>query len=182
MRIIAGKYRGRVIKMPPGIRPMQDKVRKSLFDILKGSIEGVRFLDLFAGSGAVGIEALSRGAKEAVSVEKDLRCIKVIESNLSSLGCPIKNIIGLDACRAIEKLNQMRRKFDIIFLGPPYYQGMAKKTLQTLSDYDILTPKGLLVIQHFKKDDLPDRLGVFNLFRQEQYGDTLLTFYSKGRL
>jgi len=185
MRIISGKYKGRTIKMPKGIRPTQDKVRKALFDIL-GNIEGLSFLELFAGSGAVGLEALSQGAKEAVFVEKDRKCTEKIKENLSALGLvelpacrQAGRVIELDVFKAIEQLNNQGRKFDIIFLDPPYYQELAKKALQTLSAYDILAPNGFVIIQHFKKDSLPEALGDLRLFKQAKYGDSVLSFYRR---
>lgn len=179
MRIIAGKYKGRTIKMPKGIRPTQDKVRKALFDIL-GDINGLSFLELFAGSGAVGIEALSQGVKEAVFVDTDRECREKIKENLSVIPLSRYLIIPLDVSKAIKRLSQKGKKFDIIFLDPPYYRDLAKKTLQTLSACDILAPYGFMVVQHFKKDNLPDTLGDLALFKQAKYGDTLLSFYRRG--
>jgi 16S rRNA (guanine(966)-N(2))-methyltransferase RsmD len=128
MRIISGKYKGRTIKMPKGIRPTQNKVRKALFDIL-GEINGLSFLELFAGSGAVGFEALSQGAKEVVFVEKDRKCIEKIEENLSVLAfSPAcrpgrrSRVLALDALVAIKQLGESGEKLDIIFLDPPYYK------------------------------------------------------------
>ncbi len=185
MRIITGKYKGRVIQMPAGIRPTQDKVRKALFDILQDT-SGLSFLELFAGSGAVGIEALSQGAQEVLFVEQDSRRAEKIKHNLSVLGLSAYRVLGMDVLRAIKQLKQENKKFDIIFLDPPYYKGpnslaesLTKKTLQTLSDYDILSADGFVITQHFKKDNLPDALGVLTLFRQSRYGDTLLSFYGK---
>ena len=192
MRIISGKHKGRVIKMPKGIRPTQNKVRKALFDIL-GDISGLSFLELFAGSGAVGIEALSQGAKEVVFVEKDTRCIEVIEANLlllsaKDIGGSAKicgggylsyGIIGLDSFKAIEALAKNKKRFDIIFSDPPYYQGLLKKTLQMLGAYDILAPNGFIVMQHFKRDELPGKAGEFSLIKEARYGDTVLSFYQK---
>lgn len=178
MRIISGKYKGRVIKMPKGIRPTQNKVRKAVFDIL-GDIEGLSFLELFSGSGAVGLEAISCGAGEVVFVERDSRCIETIEENLSVIRLSGYLVIRLDASKAIEHLAGQKRKFDIIFMDPPYYEGLTKKTLQILGACDILAPSGLIIVQHFKKDNLPETLGVLSLFRQSKYGDTVLSFYKK---
>jgi len=188
--------------MPAGIRPTQNKVRKALFDIL-GDVQGLSFLELFAGSGAVGIEALSRGAQEVVFVEEDRSCVEKIKHNLSVFAFSRSRVLALDALRAIRQLRQAHQKFDIIFLDPPYYKGvvyrhyasrglsgdpglrkepeqpLAKKTLQTLSDYDILAANGFVITQHFRKDNLPDTLGVLTLFRQSKYGDTVLSFYRK---
>ena len=170
--------------MPKGIRPTQDKIRKALFDIL-GGVEGVSFLELFAGSGAVGLEAASRGAATVVLVEDNRACLKVIEANIQDL--QVKNCIvySMDAQKAITRLYTDRRKFDIIFLDPPYYQDTPKKTLQTLGGCDILAPNGFIVIEHFKRDDLPESTNNLSIVKQARYGDTVLTFYksvaSQGR-
>ncbi|MFC1675133.1 RsmD family RNA methyltransferase [Candidatus Omnitrophota bacterium] len=200
MRIIAGKYKSRLIKAPKNIRPTQDKVRKALFDIL-GDVEGLIFLELFAGTGAVGIEALSRGARGLTLVEREGECNRMIEKNLRSLGIEDCQVLGLTAQEAIIALQRLKKTFNIIFLDPPYEgdpsprfgsaslttsrsgptsgrgETLAKKTLQALSAYDILSPYGLVVVQHFKKDILPETLGVLSLLKQKKYGDTLLSFY-----
>lgn len=176
MRIISGKYKGRAIEMPPGIRPTQDKVRKALFDIL-GDIQELSFLELFAGSGAVGFEALSRGVSDLALVEYNRGCQLAIQKTIASLKLENCRLYPQDARQAIKAFYQRNRKFEIIFLDPPYYQGSSKKALQTLDAYDILAPNGLLVVQHFKKDALPDKLGALSLFRQAGYGDTRLSFY-----
>jgi len=178
MRIITGKYKGRTIKMPPGIRPTQNKVRKAIFDIL-GGIEGLSFLELFAGSGAVGIEALSCGAGEVVFVEKDRKCVEKIKENLGVISLSRYLVISSDTCQAIKDLSKKRRKFNLIFLDPPYYQDLAKKTLQTIAGCDILARNGFVIAQHFKKDNLPEAEGDLSLFKQARYGDTLLSFYRK---
>jgi len=214
MRIISGKYKGRTIKMPEGIRPTQNKVRKALFDIL-GDIEGLSFLELFAGSGAVGFEALSQGAKKVVFVEREKRYCKIIQQNLryvSQLASErvsgltservngLKNLTGepanrltgtpepanrqtilnMDSIQAIILLFHKKQKFDIIFLDPPYYGDLSKKTLQTLGAYDILAPNGFIVVQHFKKDKLPGESGQLVLVKEARYGDTFLSFYRKN--
>jgi len=190
--------------MPAGIRPTQDKVRKALFDIL-GDIEGLSFLELFAGSGAVGFEAASRGARDLTLVELNRACLLAIEKNIDALKIRDCNVCPKEADDAIKALHKNKKRFDIIFLDPPYYQdlshsrtalktagyppsmageesgSLSKKTLQTLSAYDILTPSGLVIAQHFKKDNLPDALGDLALFRQAHYGDTVLSFYRKAK-
>ncbi|MCM8789517.1 MAG: RsmD family RNA methyltransferase [Candidatus Omnitrophica bacterium] len=202
MRIMTGKYKGRLIRMPKGIRPTQDKVRKAIFDIL-GDVTGLSFLELFAGSGAVGLEALSRGAGEVTFVEKEKICIETIRYNLDFISSSAHQLISSDVSEAVKRLNDEGKKFDIIFLDPPYYEvafhrfydkpknrkggftsvdineSLAKKALQMLSAYDILTPNGLIVIQHFRKDNLPEDVGDLALFKQKRYGDTLLSFYKK---
>jgi 16S rRNA (guanine966-N2)-methyltransferase len=178
MRITTGIYKGRKIWMPKGIRPTQNKVRKALFDIL-ADIEGSSFLELFAGSGAVGFEALSRGARELVLVEHNRDCLLAIRKNIVSLDVRPCAVYAQEAERAIIALDRDARRFDTIFLDPPYYQGEAKKILQMLGAYDILAPNGFVVVQHFKKDKLPAESGELALVKVAGYGDTVLSFYKK---
>ena len=180
MRIISGSLKGRLIKRPKHIQPTQDKVRKALFDIL-GDINDMSFLDLFAGSGAVGLEALSRGVSRVVFIEANRDCIKKIKQSVHALGLLNWRIIGLDVSLALKQLNKRDEKFEIVFLDPPYYQGLAKKTLKMLSRYDIVSVPGLVICQHFKKDALPQEADDLRLTRQVKYGDTLLSFYKKRR-
>lgn len=180
MRIISGKYKGRIIKMPHGIRPTQNKVRKALFDTL-GDIKGLSFLELFAGSGAIGIEALSHNAKKAVFVENDRNCLKRIKESLSAIGALDYGIVALSAQEALKRLGKEKERFNIIFMDPPYYAEMAKKTLQTLGGYDILAPNGFVIVQHFKRDNLPVNMGDLTLFKESRYGDTILSFYKKAQ-
>ncbi|MFA5155936.1 MAG: 16S rRNA (guanine(966)-N(2))-methyltransferase RsmD [Candidatus Omnitrophota bacterium] len=178
MRINTGKYKGRLIKMPSGIRPTQDKVRKALFDIL-GGVEGLNFLELFAGSASVGIEALSRGVSNLVVVEASPACRQAIKNNMAALGIIDYELCPMEADKAVGKFCSAGKKFDIIFLDPPYYREMAKKTLQMLGAYDILAPNGFVISQHFKKDLLPEIAGSLTRFREAVYGDTVLSFYRK---
>ena len=180
MRIIGGVYRGRAFKMPRGIRPTQDKVRKALFDILRNDTPGSSMLEFYAGSGAVGLEALSRGAKEVVFVEKNPVCFRIIHENLDIIKQKAK-VLRVNANLAIRILFKNRKKFDIIFLDPPYGNDLAKKSLQLLGSYDILTPYGQIIVQHFNKDKLPQDVENLFLYRQSSYADTMLSFYSKGK-
>lgn len=178
MRVISGKYKGRNIVMPAGIRPTQNKVRKAIFDIL-GDIADLSFLELFAGSGAVGFEAASRRVAEITLVEDNRNALKAIKNNIESFDITYCNLYSFDVERAIQLFYKEKRRFDIIFMDPPYYRGVSKKTLQMLGGYDILAPNGLLVVQHFKKDGLPDQCGVLKLIKNSRYGDTLLSIYRK---
>jgi 16S rRNA G966 N2-methylase RsmD len=202
MRIISGKYKGRLIEMPKKIRPTQGKVRKALFDIL-GDIEGLSFLELYSGSGAVGFEAVSRGVSRLTLIEYDPDCSLAIKKNIESLKLSSCSLYPLQAEKAIKAFFKQKIKFHIIFMDPPYYKGrstrhvskdlaggsgsmrgneeesLSKKTLKILGVYDILAPYGLVVSQHFKKDDLPAVAGDLRLFRQARYGDTILSFYRK---
>lgn len=185
MRILSGKYKGKQIKMPKGIRPTQDKVRQALFDIL-GHIEELSFLDLYAGSGAIGLEALSQGVSKVVFVEKDRRCCKIIQESIEMLDKKETSnnkqqglTLSMDIFRAIPIFFKNQQKFDVIFLDPPYYQDLAKKTLKTLIHYDIVAPNGLIICRHFKKDILPELFDNLRLIKQAKYGNTVLSFYRK---
>ncbi|OIO33420.1 MAG: 16S rRNA (guanine(966)-N(2))-methyltransferase RsmD [Candidatus Omnitrophica bacterium CG1_02_40_15] len=183
MKIIAGEYKGRIIDMPVGIRPTSDKVRKSLFEILKTQIVGTSFLDLYCGSGAIGIEALSRGAEKAVFIDNNHGCISILKRNLDKIGIskPLYDIYNKDCIYILSRGGFQTRPYDIVFLDPPYYKGLAKNTLIELSNCDILTPNALVITEVFKKESLPEELGVFKKIRSSKYGDTLLEFFEKPR-
>jgi len=179
MKVIGGDYKGRVIEMPKGIRPTSSKAREALFEILKGRIEGANFLDLYCGSGAMGIEALSRGAKRAVFIDNDNACVSIVRRNLAKLEIPKASydIYNKDCIDAIRRGGTMCRPYDIVFLDPPYYKDMAKNTLIGLANCDILTPYTVVIAEVFKKEALPEDIGAFRKTRSYKYGDTLLEFF-----
>jgi len=184
MKIIAGQYKGRNFYMPKGIRPTQAIARKALFDLLGQDLEGVAFLDLFAGSGAIGLEAVSRGAAEAIFVEKDPRCAGIIAENMALLsvdkGAAAASPFGVlqtDAFAAVKLLARQEKKFDAVFIDPPYGRGLAKKSLKTVGAYDILQPNCTVIIQHEKREILPEKQGRFLLFREKKYGSSVLSVY-----
>jgi len=170
--------------MLEGIRPTQSIVRKTLFDILGQDMGGMSLLDLFAGSGAVGLEAISRGAVQTTFVEKDPRCAAVIEENIG-LFIPKGDeaeflpyqIVQTDAFAAIKMFSRQNKKFDVVFVDPPYSRGLAKKALKTLEAYDILQPNCVAIIQHEKREILPEKQGRFLLFRQKKFGSTVISLY-----
>jgi len=178
MRITTGKYRNRKLFYPRSIRPTQDKVRKAVFDIL-GDISGLTFLELFAGSGAVGFEALSRGALELTMVESERDSVLAIKKNINALGASSCNLYYLDAEKAVKLLARNKKRFDIIFLDPPYHLAKVKKILQTLEAYDILSPNGLILVQHSKLELLPGNSPNFSLIKEAKYGDTWLSIFRK---
>ncbi|MBU4252812.1 MAG: 16S rRNA (guanine(966)-N(2))-methyltransferase RsmD [Candidatus Omnitrophica bacterium] len=177
MRITTGKYRNRKLHIPKGIRPTQDKVRKAVFDIL-GDINGLTFLELFAGSGAVGFEALSRGAAELTLVEFNHDSVLAIKRNIALFQAPACKLYHLEAEKAIKLLSLDKKSFEIIFIDPPYHKDMAKKILQTLEAYDILSPNGLIVVQHSKLEPLPQDSLKFSLIKEAKYGDTWLSIFN----
>ena len=180
MRITTGKYRNRKLYMPKGIRPTQEKVRKAVFDIL-GDISGLTFLELFAGSGAVGFEALSRGIAELTLIECQRDSVLAIKKNIALLNAPACNLYCLEAEKAIKLLSLDKKSFDIIFIDPPYHKDVAKKILQTLEGYDILSPNGLIVVQHSRREQLPKDGLKFSLIKEAKYGDTCLSIFSHAK-
>ncbi|MFA5008539.1 MAG: 16S rRNA (guanine(966)-N(2))-methyltransferase RsmD [Candidatus Omnitrophota bacterium] len=180
MRVMLGSLKGRAIKVPSGIRPASNIVKKACFDILKGEIEGKRILELFAGCGALGIEALSQDAKEAVFVDIEPECVNIIKENVFSLGLSEKASIHLkDAKSAINDFKVYGEKFDLIFLDPPYHMARLINTLQSLEDYDILTPSGYIVSLCYVKDEYIKDSKKFQLILEKKYGQTLLLIYTK---
>ena len=181
MRITSGIFKSRIIKAPAGIRPTLDNVRKAIFDILGGAAEGAKALDLFAGSGALGLEALSRGAASCTFVDNSRSSVKAIKENIEALKPGRTEVIYADSSAAIQGFARGSDRFDIIFMDPPYYKEIAKKTLSLLAGCDILSETGVAVIEHSKHDLLPDSSGGLRLFRTARYGDTLVSFYCKGQ-
>ena len=188
MRITSGTHKSRIIKAPESIRPTLDNVRKAIFDILGEGVEGSRVLDLFAGSGALGIEALSRGAVSCTFVDNSRASIKAIKANLEGLGLAgagngpsESSVIYADSAAAIGRLAGDGAAFDIILMDPPYYKELAKKTLSLLGNCDILSGTGVAVIEHSKHDRMPDSSGSLKLLRTARYGDTLVSFYRKDQ-
>ncbi len=196
MRITGGEYAGRVLGMPKGekIRPTQDQVRQALFNILGTRVEGARVLDLFAGSGALGLESLSRGAAHVTFVDRSGFCIQAIESNLKGLTSvpdteraigtwyQVSTLLKSDALSAIRKLALRRQSFGLILIDPPYEGDLARKTLSALCRCAIVSPTGWVVAEHAKRDPLPPEFegpaGKLVLQRVETYGDTALAFYN----
>lgn len=180
MRIIAGSAKKRVLTVPRGWtgRPTADRVKESLFNILGELVVESRFLDLFAGTGNVGIEALSRGARRAVFVEKDRRAVEAIKKNLELTGfVGLAMVLKQDVTAAVKSLAAKRELFDIIFLDPPYCCGYEINIINELSRLELLAPGGLVVAESSKRDELPDDIGNFIMLRQEKYGDTILSLF-----
>lgn len=179
MRVIAGEAKGRRLKSVPGtsIRPITDRVKESLFNILSPRIEGARFLDLFAGTGSVGIEALSRGAEQAIFVEKSRAVLAVLKENLRLTGFADKaEIIAADVFQALERMD--RGQFDIIYLAPPQYKGLWAKTVEAIDKLPIHAEGGLVVAQMHPKEYKELPLQRLRLVDKRRYGSTLLCFYS----
>ena len=183
MRIIAGIYRGRKLKSPPSAqtRPTSDRLRETLFNVLAPRMEAAQFLDLCAGTGAVGIEALSRGAAHVTFVDQSRKMRSLIEANTSALGIDEKEfeIVNADASAYLRHhAKRERDPFDIIFFDPPYatdYEAVlsfiAENGRQLLSD------EGIAIVEHHKKKDLQDEFGSLQRYRTLKQGDSVLSFF-----
>ncbi|MBX6360629.1 MAG: 16S rRNA (guanine(966)-N(2))-methyltransferase RsmD [Acidobacterium ailaaui] len=183
MRVIAGKFRSRTLTAPRGMntRPTSDRLRETLFNVLAPRIEGAAFLDLYAGSGANGIEALSRGARCAVFVEKSAAAIFSLRRNLKGLG--IDDGFQLEArsvTQALQNLQKMQRKFDIIFLDPPYQaEDQYRITMEMLGGEmaSLLAADAIVVAEHHRKQALEPIYGTLSRYRLLAQGDAALSFY-----
>ncbi|OGP88944.1 MAG: 16S rRNA (guanine(966)-N(2))-methyltransferase RsmD [Deltaproteobacteria bacterium RBG_16_47_11] len=179
MRIISGTSKGRNLATPKSqsLRPTSDRVKESIFNILREEIEGRMVLDLFAGTGNLGIEALSRGAKKVIFVEKGRHALGLIQRNLTRFGLEEKSeILPIDAHQAIGILKLRGKFFDLIFMDPPYEKGLIEKTLTKLNSHQIYHRDSLLVIEHHRRELLPPIINRWNLIRQRQMGDTVISF------
>jgi len=174
-RVIAGSARSIRLDAPgPGTRPLGDRVKQTLFAILQPDIAGSRFLDLFAGSGAAGIEALSRGAASATFVERDPGAIRVIETNLARTGLADRARVVRGDVLAWRPVHDAT--YDIAFLDPPYGESehLARALLAVQPR---LAPAALVVAKYFWRDAPPDRVGLLASERERRFGETALTFY-----
>ncbi|MFQ5881737.1 MAG: 16S rRNA (guanine(966)-N(2))-methyltransferase RsmD [Candidatus Methylomirabilales bacterium] len=182
MRVIGGTAKGRRLKVPrkKGVRLTSDYLREALFDILGSSVRGVRFLDLYAGSGAVGIEALSRGGGEVIFLEQDPGCLRVLRENLEATGLGQRRVVAGDVLRILSRLNRQGERFDIIFLDPPYGTGLAQRTLALVASSDLLQPRGVVIVERFAKDLLPESVGNLLRVRETVHGQTVLSFYGRA--
>ncbi|WP_196600261.1 16S rRNA (guanine(966)-N(2))-methyltransferase RsmD [Pectinatus frisingensis] len=175
MRVISGSARGAKLKAPHGMntRPTADRIKESLFNILQGQILDAGILDLFAGSGALGIESLSRGAARAVFVDKSIESINTIKDNLQHTHFMDKaDICHNDALFSIKKYNGRWNPFDIIFCDPPYHMGWCQKALLSIDEYVLLKNKGLLIAEIGADEELNTEDTKFNLLRSKVYGAT----------
>ena len=192
MRIIAGTKRGRSIFSIPKdkfVKPISGRIRQSLFDILRPYVTGATFLDLYAGTGAVGLEALSRGASKAVFVEKDGLCMKTIEKNIAHLEFADKaKALKADVLSGVKWLEHYSdyKGYDIVFMGPPYRTEenlplfYSMETLRLLAEAGITTPTGLIVVQHHRKEEVTSTPGLEHV-RREKYGDTDVDFFRPAK-
>ena len=194
MRVIAGTFRGRRLAVPKGnrlVRPTTDRVKESVFGILRERVVGANFLDLCAGTGSMGIEALSRGAKHATFLDQDPRCIAGIKRNLNVCGLTtesgVYHLLCRDVLKGLASLHKRVDAFEIIYFDPPYGIGLTDRSqryielytagLALLAETALLAIGGTLLVEHAKQNDIPDTVGSLSRDRQTRYGDTVVSFY-----
>lgn len=180
MRVVAGEAKGRVLRAPKGLRtrPPTAKLKEAVFDILGPRTEDVHVLDLFAGSGSFGIEALSRGAREVVFVDNSAQAADAIEKNLSMLRWEERaKVLCLESCLAITKLAEKGRRFDIVFSDPPYCLRVSTQILEMLSASGMLATEGVVVTRSRKDEQLPDVIAGFTSVVQKTYGESRVSFW-----
>ena len=180
MRVIGGHDSGRHLRVPRGLRtrPTADRVRETLFDVLGPAVAGARVLDLFAGTGAVGIEALSRGAARVVLVERDQLALRALRANLAALGASraAARVIAGDVLHALPELGAQEGPFDFVFVDPPYATTLAGRTLEALGAARVCRDGTEVVVQHSTRTALPSVQGLSAHRRRRRFGDTALTF------
>lgn len=179
MRIISGEFKSRKISFPKNrlTRPMTDRSKETVFNILGGLVIGKHVLDLFAGSGSLGLEAISRGALDVTFVDQGDWATKIIRKNLADLAIERKaSVIQTDVFRAIDKFKKAGQSFSLVFVDPPFDKGLVKKTLIKLDQSGIVLPFGQIVVGHTRQEELPDTLQELKVARTKKVGQACLSF------
>lgn len=182
MRVIGGSRRGMKLRTAPGrdTRPTADRVKEALFNIIAADVPGARVLDLFAGSGALGIEALSRGASAAIFVERAPQALAALRANLAHTRLQeAATVVAGDVFRALNKLARSGARFDLVLADPPYAAALGARCLQELAAGDLVEPEGLVVLEHAAQEDMPEDVENLRRIRSARYGGTALTFYRR---
>ena len=184
MRITGGQAKGRLLASLRGwnIRPTSDRVREAVFNIIGQDVSGFKVLDLFAGTGCLGIEALSRGAARALFIDNSIQSIKLIKKNLVRCGYEsLGSVLKKDLTRGLPRKHPLlKERFHLIFLDPPYEKEMIPPLLGELSDRDILASPSIAVAESFKTETLPEVLGRFQMVSFRTYGETKISIYRSG--
>jgi 16S rRNA (guanine966-N2)-methyltransferase len=180
MRIISGNFRGRKLASFQGttIRPTSDHIREAIFSILSGTVPMTMVLDLFAGTGALGLEALSRGAAKSVFIDSHKKARALIAKNLMRCGIDPKNIIL--RCNILKNLNcltSIKFRFNLVFMDPPYNLNMVKPALLNLLQSSSLAPGACVVVEHALTETIPDPIFAFKCIDRRKYGKTLVSFF-----
>ncbi|MBI4354445.1 MAG: 16S rRNA (guanine(966)-N(2))-methyltransferase RsmD [Candidatus Omnitrophica bacterium] len=179
--ILSGTLKGMRLAVPSRIRTTEAKVRLALFNIIQSMTEGARALDGCAGSGALGLEALSRGAASAVFIDADTASVRAIRENVAracdkGLQAEVA-VLKADVLNALRRLGRHGTSFDLVLLDPPYGHDVGKKALNVVAEYAMLAPAGILCVEHETRAAMPSEVGSLALLKQHRYGGTVLSFY-----
>lgn len=180
MRIIAGEFKGRRLMTPSDdrVRPTTDKVKEAVFSMIAAYMPGSTVVDLFAGTGNMGLEAISRGACKAYFTDIDRRSIAMVKDNVKHCKAEERSvIICADYVSALGKIND---KVDVIFLDPPYKPGIIEDCMNRISDRDIMVSDGIIVAEHSSRDELPEEISGFSLMKKRIYGKISISIYEKS--
>lgn len=181
MRIVAGSARGRTLLTPKDdrvTRPTADRVRESLFNVLGQFLDGESVLDLYAGTGALGLEAVSRGAGKAVLVDQDREAVRLCRANTEALGFEDRvEVLALPVARALSLLKGRGERFELVFSDPPYALEAVRGTLSGLEEAGVLAPGATVVLEHGKGEEAPEVLGRLSRVDQRRFGDTVVSIY-----
>ncbi|MBS4026768.1 MAG: 16S rRNA (guanine(966)-N(2))-methyltransferase RsmD [Clostridia bacterium] len=183
MRIIGGEAKGRKLKAPKGLttRPTTDRVKEAVFNIMGYKVKDAIFLDLFGGTGAIAIEAISRGAAEAVICEKDFQAIRVINDNIISAKFTDKiKVLKMDAILALKILSKENYRFDVIYLDPPYQGGLLPQVMEQLYENNLLHQDGVIIAETSSREDFSKYNIKNSLSTCRKYGETLITVFKNS--
>lgn len=181
MRVVSGKFKGKSLKAVPGktTRPTTDKVKEAMFNIIGPYFSGGLCLDLFAGSGGLGIEALSRGVDKVIFVDRDGKAIQTIYDNIKA--CGVENQVEVfrnDANRALKAIIKRELAFDYIFLDPPYAKQQLESLLQSMDKHHVLRENGIIICEHSSDVDIPSQVGNLHIIKKETYGIITISIYT----
>ena len=179
MRIITGEYRGRKLETPIGyaVRPTSDKVKESIFNILMNDTYDAVFVDLFAGTGGLGLEALSRGARKCYFCDSSRDSIRLVKTNISKCGAQNKSVVV--AGDFTKALSGLREQADVFLIDPPYKDGLYEKCLSMIDSLDLLSDNGIIIAEHGVRDEVPEETGCLVKVKEKRYGQVMLSIYRK---
>lgn len=177
MKINAGEYKYRNLEVPEGIRPTTGKVREAIFSMLTGRIEDAVVLDLFAGTGSLGLEALSRGAKHCYFNEGSKKNYKILKNNIENCQAAEKSTVFNSDFRRV--FSFIDKQINLIFVDPPYHEGYYGEVFKNIEEYNILSEDGIIIAEHYDDNKLPDNIEGYSKFKAKHYGTIAVDMFSK---
>lgn len=181
MRIITGYAKGKKLKAPEGLttRPTADRIKESVFNIISPNIFDSNVLDLFAGTGGLGLECVSRGCRNCTFVEKDKKAFKILDQNIKSLRCDDKvKYYNMDSFLFLKKYSNLNNTYDIVFLDPPYFGNLIEKSINEIYNLNLLSENGIIISEYDTKEKMPEYIASINRYRDVNYGRTTVSFWN----